>query len=223
MNNLTNGINTVSGTLNTIAVTSGKAPVIDISPSYVGQSSITSLGTVSLGTWNATTIARGNGGTGLTSSGALGAVLTSNGTNWIASTTAPITIQGTLTNSQIKALNGTPITVIPAQGAGRVIRLISASAKLNYGTSVFVASVAQTIVINYTGSLAIQATLVPNAQIVASASQFCLPILVSSFSTNLIVDNQGLRLRNSSATEITGNAANDSTISYSITYQVLQI
>ena len=223
MNNLTNGINRVSGTLNRIAVTSGKAPAIDISPSYVGQTSITSLGTVSVGTWNATTIARVNGGTGLTSSGALGAVLTSDGTNWTASTNAPITIQGTLTNSQIKNLSLTPITIIPGQGVGRVIRIIIASAKLNYGTSVFVASVAQTIVINYTGSIAIQATLLPNAQIVASASQFCLPILVSSFSTNAIVDNQGLRLRNSIATEISGNAGNDSTISYSITYQVLQI
>ncbi len=70
-----------------------------------GSSSITSLGTITSGTWNATTIAVANGGTGatsLTANGVLignatsavttvapstnGNVLTSNGTSWISST-----------------------------------------------------------------------------------------------------------------------------------------
>jgi hypothetical protein len=37
---------------------------IDIDPGYVGQASITTLGTVATGTWNATTIAVNKGGTG---------------------------------------------------------------------------------------------------------------------------------------------------------------
>jgi hypothetical protein len=41
--------------------------VIDISSSYVGQASITTLGTVTTGTWNATTIAVNKGGTNITS------------------------------------------------------------------------------------------------------------------------------------------------------------
>ncbi|MEY4057646.1 MAG: hypothetical protein RLZ50_858 [Bacteroidota bacterium] len=70
-----------------------------------GANSITTLGTITSGTWNGTTIAVANGGTGatsLTASGVLignatnavttvapstnGNVLTSNGTNWISST-----------------------------------------------------------------------------------------------------------------------------------------
>lgn len=51
---------------------------VDIDTAYVGQTSITILGNVSTGTWNATTIAMGRGGTGATAI-ATGYV-TSNGT-----------------------------------------------------------------------------------------------------------------------------------------------
>jgi len=57
----------VSGTANRITSTGGATPIIDISASYVGQSSITTLGTITTGVWNGTTIAVANGGTGLTS------------------------------------------------------------------------------------------------------------------------------------------------------------
>ena len=43
------------------------ADSIDIASTYVGQTSITTLGTIATGTWNATTIAVARGGTGATS------------------------------------------------------------------------------------------------------------------------------------------------------------
>jgi hypothetical protein len=43
------------------------ADSIDIASTYVGQTSITTLGTVTTGTWNATTVAANKGGTGQTS------------------------------------------------------------------------------------------------------------------------------------------------------------
>lgn len=46
-------VTSVSGTSNRITSTGGATPVIDISSSYVGQSSITTLGTISTGIWNA--------------------------------------------------------------------------------------------------------------------------------------------------------------------------
>lgn len=46
----------VSGTANRITSSGGTTPVIDISASYVGQSSITTLGTIATGVWNATPI-----------------------------------------------------------------------------------------------------------------------------------------------------------------------
>jgi len=49
-------VTSVSGTSNRITSTGGATPVIDISSSYVGQSSITTLGTIATGVWNATAI-----------------------------------------------------------------------------------------------------------------------------------------------------------------------
>ena len=75
-NGLTKTGNTIDvvGTADKITVS---ANAITIANSYVGQSSITTLGTVSTGTWNATTIGTAYGGTGLTSI-AKGSVLVAN-------------------------------------------------------------------------------------------------------------------------------------------------
>ena len=49
-------VTSVTGTANRITSTGGTAPVIDISASYIGQSSITTLGTIVTGVWNGTAI-----------------------------------------------------------------------------------------------------------------------------------------------------------------------
>jgi len=59
----TTGVIDVVGTADRITVNTDS---IDIASTYVGQTSITTLGTITTGTWNATTIAVANGGTGLT-------------------------------------------------------------------------------------------------------------------------------------------------------------
>ncbi len=50
------GVTSVSGTLNRITSTGGTTPVIDIAATYVGQTSITTLGTITTGVWNGTAI-----------------------------------------------------------------------------------------------------------------------------------------------------------------------
>lgn len=50
------GVTSVSGTTNRITSSGGTTPVIDIAATYVGQTSITTLGTLVTGTWNATPI-----------------------------------------------------------------------------------------------------------------------------------------------------------------------
>ena len=60
----TSGVLDIVGTANRILV---NADSIDISANYVGQSSITTLGTVTTGTWNADVIAPAYGGTGKSS------------------------------------------------------------------------------------------------------------------------------------------------------------
>lgn len=59
---------TITGTTDKITVTNGDGvsgnPTIDIASTYVGQSSITTLGTIATGVWNGTDIAVADGGTG---------------------------------------------------------------------------------------------------------------------------------------------------------------
>jgi hypothetical protein len=68
---LTWAVRTLTGTANRISVTDGDGvtgnPTVDISATYVGQTSITTLGTVTTGTWNGSAIGTTYGGTGLTS------------------------------------------------------------------------------------------------------------------------------------------------------------
>ena len=56
VNTLPIGVATVSGTAGFITSTGGANPVIDIDPTYIGQTSITTLGTLTTGTWHATPI-----------------------------------------------------------------------------------------------------------------------------------------------------------------------
>lgn len=58
-------VTSVSGTANRITSTGGTTPVIDIAATYVGQSSITTLGTIISGVWNGTLIGSAYGGTGV--------------------------------------------------------------------------------------------------------------------------------------------------------------
>jgi|SRR5215469_2780882 len=86
-----NGLNKVGSTLNVVG-TAGQiavAAAVSIDPTYVGQTSITTLGTIATGTWNATTIGVARGGTGATT---LTGYIQGNGTSaFTASATIPNT------------------------------------------------------------------------------------------------------------------------------------
>lgn len=56
VNAYNNSVLSVSGTTNVITSTGGQNPVIDISPDYIGQSSITTLGTITTGIWEGSPI-----------------------------------------------------------------------------------------------------------------------------------------------------------------------
>lgn len=83
---------TLTGTTNRVTVTNGDGvsgnPTFDIASTYVGQTSITTLGTVATGTWSATEIAATKGGTGQTTF-AVGDILYSNATNALTKLTKP--------------------------------------------------------------------------------------------------------------------------------------
>ena len=60
-------VSSVSGTANIITSTGGSTPVISIAGTYLGQASITTLGTITTGAWNGSTVTIAHGGTGVTS------------------------------------------------------------------------------------------------------------------------------------------------------------
>jgi len=145
-----NTVNSVSGTANRITVTGTNNVIVDIASNYVGQNTITTLGTVTTGTWNATTIAVAHGGTSGTSFTAnapicggtsstsvfqsaddqfsnVGYVLTSRGSgstpNWQP---APggggsFVSSVTLNQSDIQNMYASPIQIVAAPGSNMLI------------------------------------------------------------------------------------------------------
>lgn len=159
--------------------------------------------------------------------GTSGNVLTSDGTNW-TSATAPggglVTITGTLTSLQIKSLHATPVQVLAAPGVGKIIKVQQVAAKMNYGGSnVFVASAGQTLNLYYATTTSAAATL-GGATLTSASTQISLAQSITLLSGAVtLFDNMVLNWWNSSATEISGNASNDNTVTWSITYQIVAI
>ncbi len=130
------GVTSVSGTTNRITSTGGLTPVIDISASYVGQSSITTLGTIGTGVWNGTIISPTYGGTGinngastltlagnLATSGAFASTFTMTGPT---SVTFPTSGTLSTTVGTVTSVSGTTNRITSTGGATPVID-ISAS------------------------------------------------------------------------------------------------
>ena len=102
----------VSGTTNRISV-GGTAsnPTVDIAATYVGQSSITTLGTIATGTWNGTTVGVAYGGTGQTTY--------TDGQLLIGNSSGNTLTKATLTaGSGISITNGNGSITIAASGSG---------------------------------------------------------------------------------------------------------
>ncbi len=163
--------------------------------------------------------------------GTSGNALTSDGTNWISSTFAAndgiTTVTGSLTNSQIKNLHATPILFLAAPGSGKIIKLVSTVGKMNYGgTSVFIAALGQAIGIFYGAPTTVISNLVGNTQLVASSTQILgsrPEIFTTIPGAYANANNQPIYFYNSNAVEISGNLANNNTITYSISYQIITI
>lgn len=99
------GILTVIGTSNRVEVTPSG---IDIAATYVGQNSITTVGTLTTGTWNATTVAAVYGGTGQ-SSYSVGDILVAGANN----TLTRLSVGG---NGKMLQSNGTTLVYADIDG-----------------------------------------------------------------------------------------------------------
>jgi len=148
------GVSSVSGTLNRITSTGGTTPVIDISASYVGQSSITTLGTIGTGVWQGTLIGSTYGGTGVNNGSStltLGGSLVTSGSfsstfTMTGATTVTFPTTGTLaTTSQIPSVTPSALT-----------KTDDTNVTLTLGGSPSVALLAATsLTLGWTGQLAV--------------------------------------------------------------------
>lgn len=177
---------------------------------------------------------------GTTSTGALqsiagvgtsGQVLTSNGAGALPTFQAGsgggiLTTTVAVSSTEIKSLVATPKTLIAAQGSGKLVNVINIAMKMTYGGSnVFVAAAAQTLQLRYIdGSGTFLGIVFSNAAIVASANRTAFGGLgIFNGIASTLVENAAIVLTNSTATEISGNAANDNTFNVELTYQVLTL
>jgi hypothetical protein len=131
-----------------------------------------------------------------------------------------------LTSQQVKSLYATPIVIIPAQGVGTFINVFNAVAKMTYGgTNVFVAAANQSISLYYNneaGEPAIE-TIIINSNISASSNQIGFSSLQADNAGATAFENVPIVALNPQSTEISGNAANNNTITVVVNYQVLTI
>lgn len=105
------GVTSVSGTTDRITSSAGTTPVIDIAATYVGQTSITTLGTIATGVWQGTAVDATHGGTAQTS-WASGDMLYASAANTLSKLT---TVNNSVltTNSSGVPTWPTPPTIIP--------------------------------------------------------------------------------------------------------------
>ena len=154
---------TVNGTASRISVTDsgGPNPVIDIDTSYVGQATITTLGTITTGIWQGDTISIAYGGTGLAGG-------YTNGDMLIYDTA---TSSSRLTKLPIGA-NGEVLTI---SGGLPVWLPLSSLTLINTSTTYTVQAIDDTV--NYTGS--------------TPGDEARLPTAVGAIGRKIIIKNSG--------------------------------
>jgi hypothetical protein len=163
--------------------------------------------------------------------GTSGQVLTSNGAaalpTWqTAAGFGTNTVSGQLTSAQIKSLMASPIQIVAAPGANKVIYPVYSWARMNYGgTSPFTGAIATiNLFWDATGTpTSASYPLMINAPITASVTEIYIRWNIQgAASAAASIINKALFIYNAIA-DFGGNAANDNTIDYYVVYNTLSI
>jgi hypothetical protein len=162
-------------------------------------------------------------GTGGLSTSASGNTVTINGGGNV-----PISLQFTLTSSQIKNLATTPIQVIAAQGANKLIMIRNVDMSFIYGGHNAFTNVSSIILYYNTNLTANNAGgQVGSVQVIGGTNSTYQVNLVGNSSSLLTASNMvnqpivvGIDSMN---TNITGNAANDNSIVFVVNYEVVDV
>lgn len=115
-------VTSVTGTANRITSTGGTTPVIDIAATYVGQASITTLGTIGTGTWQGNVVGPTYGGTGV-----------NNGSNTIT-LGGNVSTGGALTTSAAFTTTGADAITIAAATGGSSVTLPTSGTLISTAT-----------------------------------------------------------------------------------------
>lgn len=128
----------------------------------------------------------------------------------------------TLTNANIKALRATPITLVAAQGANKVVELVSAVLKLVAGTEVLTET-ADNLAVKYDSgsgvavSQAVEATGFVDAAVTTVTNALPKTDAIAALSVSA---NKALVLHNTGDGEYGGNATADAAMVVKIAYRV---
>lgn len=119
----------------------------------------------------------------------------------------------TLTAAQVKALHGTPITLVAAPGAGKFVQLLDAALYLNYGTAAFAAGSTVQLIMNSIAIATTTAALLNNGSSIMIQPAF--PALATTASQGAA--NAALTITASGSEFTTG----DSTVDVHLWYAVI--
>jgi hypothetical protein len=130
---------TIVGTTDKITVTNGDSvlgdPTITIASTYAGQTSITTLGTISTGVWNGTAVSMANGGTGINLTPSQGGI-------FYSGSAAGAILAGTATANKmlLSGANAAPTwsSCVMPSAVGAVGKIIRSDGTVNaYSTATF--------------------------------------------------------------------------------------
>ena len=130
-----------------------------------------------------------------------------------------------LTSLQVKNLVATPIIVIPAQGANTVVIILHTIGRLNYGgTSAF--TLTSNIDLVYGNPFVVPAAVgaIGGADLASTFDSTATePAIAYSNALNSEIYNTDIYASNVNGIEMTGNAADDNTVSIKCLYYVFTI
>lgn len=145
-------------------------------------------------------------------------VVSLNSQNSVSS--GPTTITGTLTSTQLKGLHVTPISLIAAPGAGKAIQIIAAWGHFIYGGSTAFTAGSNLLLTYGTSTSNSIATLMDSNLTGTTSWAFYEAIQMISASASTIYNTA---IYANMGTTLTGDVLNDSTLTYSITYQIVSV